>query len=98
MIIIRFVLTLSILLPTLAVYAHELSRHDHKGCEDKTVHFHKKEEPCFLDDFILKQTFNYSENNYRILTLKFKREPFKSKFIYQKENLLYFLRRGPPLN
>ena len=94
--ILRFILTLSIFLPTLVVYAHELSHHDHQECEDTTVHFHQKEEPCFLDDFVASNTFlvTNDEEKSLIATTPIKAMTYETP--YNNTSLFFRLLRGPP--
>ena len=94
----RLIFTLSIFLPTLAVYVHELSHHEHQQCEDTTVHFHDYDEDCCLDNFILNKTYSSSANNYESLVFLFNSEIFEIEFLNQKKNLLNFFTRGPPSN
>ena len=60
--LLRLILTLTIFLPTLAVYAHELSHHQHQDCENTVVHLHEYENDCYLDDFISNKIYTYSTN------------------------------------
>ena len=83
----RLIFTLSIFLPTLAVYVHELSHHEHQQCEDTTVHFHDYDEDCCLDNFILNKTYSSSANNYKSLVFLFNSEIFEIEFLNQKKNL-----------
>jgi hypothetical protein len=94
--ILRFVLTLSIFLPTLAVYEHELSHHEHQECEETTVHFHQKEEPCLLDDFVASNTFfiTNDEEQSLIATPLIKAITYETP--YNKTSLFFRLLRGPP--
>ena len=94
----RLIFTLSIFLPTLAVYVHELSHHEHQQCEVTTVHFHDYDEDCCLDNFILNKTYSSSANNYESLVFLFNSEIFEIEFLNQKKNLLNFFKRGPPSN
>ena len=94
--ILRFILTLSIFLPTLAVYAHELSNHEHQECEEITVHFHQKEEPCFIDDFVASKTFLITNDEEQSLIAT---PPIKAKTYekpYNNNSLFFRLLRGPP--
>ena len=94
----RLIFTLSIFLPTLAVYVHELSHHEHQQCEDTTVHFHDYDEYCCLDYFIANKIYSSSTNNYSSLVFLFNSEIFENEFLRQKKFLLSFFRRGPPSN
>ena len=96
--ILRFILTLTIFLPTLAVYAHELSHHDHQDCENTAVHFHEYENDCYLDDFIANKFYSYSSNIYESLVFLFNSEIFEIEVLNQKRILLDFFKRGPPFN
>ena len=60
--LLRLIFTLSIFLPTLAIYAHELSHHEHQECDETVVHFHQEEDHCFLDDFVFSNT-SYVQNH-----------------------------------
>jgi|TARA_A100001011_G_C14250773_1_gene817735 hypothetical protein len=94
--ILRFVLTISIFLPTLAAYAHELSHDEHQQCEETTVHFHQKEETCFLDDFIASNTFliTKDEEQSLIATPPIKAITYEKPYNYT--SLFFRLSRGPP--
>ena len=94
--ILRFILTFSIFLPTFAVYAHELSHHKHQQCEETTVHFHQKEVPCFLDDFVASNTFLITNNEEQslIATPLIKTESYETP--YKNTSLFFRLLRGPP--
>ena len=94
----RLIFTLSIFLPTLAVYAHELSHHEHQLCEDTTVHFHDYDEDCCLDNFISNKIYSSSTNNYKSLVFLFNSEIFEIEVLNQKKFLLNFFKRGPPSN
>ena len=96
--LLRLIFTLSIFLPTLAVYVHELSHHEHQQCEETTIHFHDYDEDCCLDNFILNKTYSSSANNYESLVFLFNSEIFEIEFLNQKKNLLNFFKRGPPSN
>lgn len=96
--ILRFVLTLSIFLPTLAVYAHELSHHEHQECEKSSVHFHEHKENCCLDNFLVIKIYSLSLKNYKSLVLLFNLEIFEIESLNQKEFLINFFKRGPPSN
>lgn len=96
--LLRFIFTLSIFLPTLAVYAHELSNHEHQKCENTDLHFHEYEDDCFLDDFIANKIYNSSENSYESLVFLFNLEIFEIEVLNQKKILLGFFKRGPPSN
>ncbi len=94
----RIIFSVSIFLPTLAVYAHELSHQEHQKCEKTTVHFHEHIENCCLDNFTLIKTYSFSAKYYKSLILLFNLELFVIKFLNQKEFLINFFKRGPPSN
>ena len=96
--LLRFVLTLTIFLPTLAVYAHELSHHEHQNCENTAVHFHEYENDCYLDEFIANKIYSFSVSSYESLVFLFNSEIFETGVLKQKRILLNFLNRGPPSN
>ena len=96
--LLRFILTLTIFLPTLAVYAHELSHHEHQDCENTVVHFHEYENDCYLDDFISNKIHTYSTNIYESLVFLFNSEIIEIGVLKQKRILLDFFKRGPPSN
>ena len=96
--LLRFILTLTIFLPTLAIYAHELSHHEHQDCENTAVHFHEYENDCYLDDFIANKIYSYSSNIYESLVFLFNSEIFEIEVLNQKRILLDFFKRGPPSN
>ena len=95
--LIRFIFTLSIFLPILVVYAHELSHHEHQECENTTLHFHDYEDDCCLDDFIATKIYSLSVNKYEYLVLIFNYETFEIEVLNPKKILLDFFKRGPPL-
>ncbi len=80
----------------MAVYAHELSDHEHQECEEITVHFHQKEESCFLDDFVASNTFliTIAEEQPLIATPPFKAINYET--FHNNTSLLFRLLRGPP--
>ena len=94
----RIIFSVSIFLPTLAVYAHELSHHDHQMCEETTIHFHEHKENCCLDNFIVIKIYSLSVKNYKSLVLLFNLEIFEIESLNQKEFLINFFKRGPPSN
>ena len=94
----RLIFILSIFLPTLAVYIHEFSNHEHQDCQESTVHFHKFEEDCSLDNFISNKVYSLSANNYKSLIFLFNSVIFEIEAINKYEYLLNFFKRGPPLN
>lgn len=96
--LLRLIFTLSIFLPTLAVYVHELSHHEHQQCEETTIHFHDYDEDCCLDNFISNKIYSSSTNNYKSLVFLFNLEIFEIEVLNQKKNLLNFFKRGPPSN
>ena len=96
--LLRFVLTFTIFLPTLAVYAHELSHHEHQNCENTAVHFHEYENDCYLDDFIANKIYSSSISSYESLVFLFNSEIIEIGVLKQKRILLDFFKRGPPSN
>ena len=96
--LLRFVLTFTIFLPTLAVYAHELSHHEHQNCENTAVHFHEYENDCYLDDFIANKIYSSSVSSYESLVFLFNSEIIEIGVLKQKRILLDFFKRGPPSN
>jgi hypothetical protein len=95
--LLRFFLTLSIFLPTLAVYAHELSHHAHEECEETTVHFHQKEESCFLDDFVGSNTLLLTNTAEQSLLTYPRVQSLTSETAYDNTSLFFRFLRGPPL-
>ena len=93
----RIIFSVSIFLPTLAVYTHELSHHEHHKCEETTLHFHEYKENCCLDNFIVIKNYSLSVKNYESLVLLFNLEIFEIESLNQKRFLLNFFKRGPPL-
>ena len=98
MLLYRIIFSVSIFLPTLAVYAHELSHHEHLKCNDTTVHFHEYKENCCLDNFIVIENYSFSVKNYKSLVFIFNLEIFEIEFLNKKGFLLNFFKRGPPSN
>ena len=96
--LLRFIFTLSIFLPTMVIYAHELSHHEHQECENTALHLHESEDDCFLDDFIANKIYNSFENNYKSLVFLYNSEIFEIEILVQNKILLDFFKRGPPLN
>jgi hypothetical protein len=96
--LIRFIFTLSIFLPTFVVYTHELSHHEHQECENLNLHFHDYEDECCLDDFIATKIYSSSANNYEYLAFIFNLEIFEIEVLNPKKILLDFFKRGPPSN
>jgi hypothetical protein len=96
--LLRLILTLTIFLPTLAVYAHELSHHQHQDCENTVVHLHEYENDCYLDDFISNKIYTYSTNIYESLVFLFDSEIFVIEVLNLKRIQLDFFKRGPPSN
>jgi hypothetical protein len=97
-VLLRFIFTLSIFLPTLAVYAHELSHHEHQECENTAVHFHEYEDDCCLDDFLATKIYSSPADSYQSLVFLFNSEIFEIEVLNQKRILLDFFKRGPPSN
>ena len=96
--LLRLIFTLSIFLPTLSVYVHEISQHEHENCVETVMHFHEKNEDCALDNFISTKAYNSSANNFKTLVFLFKIEIFEINVLNHKKVLLNFFRRGPPSN
>jgi hypothetical protein len=96
--LLRLIFTFSIFLPTLAVYVHELSHHEHQQCEETTIHFHDYDEDCCLDNFISNKIYSSSTNNYKSLVFLFNSEIFEVEVLNQNRILLGFFKRGPPSN
>ena len=96
--LLRLIFTFSIFLPTLAVYVHELSHHEHQQCEETTIHFHDYDEDCCLDNFISNKIYSSSTNNYKSLVFLFNAEIFEVEVLNQNRLLLGFFKRGPPSN
>ena len=94
----RLIFILSIFLPTLAVYIHEFSNHEHQDCQESTVHFHDYEEVCCLDNFISNKIYDLQISNYKSLVFLFNSEIFKIEILNQKRFLFNFFKRGPPSN
>ena len=95
--ILRFVLTLSIFLPTLAVYAHELSHHEHQECEKSSVHFHDFKENCCLDNFIVINTYSFHVKNYKSSVFLFSSIIFEIEVSNKNEYQINSFNKGPPL-
>jgi len=94
--LLRFIFTLSIFLPTLAVYAHELSHHEHEECEETVVHFHQKEDHCFLDDFVFSNTFHVQNHKVKLLSPSPLIAYSSYNALYNNFDLHFRFLRGPP--
>ena len=94
--LLRLIFTLSIFLPTLAVYAHELSSHEHEECEEHFVHFHENNEECFLDNFLSTKIYNSSLNYFKALVFLFSTEIFEINVSNLKKIHFNLFQRGPP--
>ena len=94
--LLRLIFTLSIFLPTLAVYAHELSHHEHKECEGTVVHFHQKEDHCYLDDFVFNNTFIVQNQEVKLLSPSSLVTYSSYKALYNNSDLHFRFLRGPP--
>jgi hypothetical protein len=94
--LLRLIFTLSIFLPTLAVYAHELSHHEHEECEETVVHFHQKEDHCFLDDFVFSNTFHVQNYEVKLLSPSSIIAFSSYNALYNNTDLLFRFLRGPP--
>ena len=92
----RFFFTLSIFLPTLAVYAHEFSHHEHEECEETAVHFHQKEESCFLDDFVCNNPLFIPSNETKYFGHIDLSEISSYDTLYNNSDLRFRFLRGPP--
>ena len=79
----------------MAVYAHELSHHEHQDCENTVVHFHEYENDCYLDDFISNKIHTYSTNIYESLVFLFDSEIFVIEVLNLKRILLIFSKEVP---
>ena len=91
----RIIFSVSIFLPTLAVYAHELSHHEHQKCNDTTVHFHEYKENCCLDNFIVIKNYSFSVKNYKSLVFIFNLEIFEIKWKSPMSRLPSFCSLSP---
>ncbi|MGB0373504.1 MAG: hypothetical protein ACPGCZ_01115 [Flavobacteriaceae bacterium] len=94
--LLRLIFTLSIFLPTLAVYAHELSHHEHEECEGTVVHFHQKEDHCYLDDFVFNNTFIVQNQEVKLLSPSSLVTYSSYKALYNNSDLHFRFLRGPP--
>jgi hypothetical protein len=94
--LLRLIFTLSIFLPTLAVYVHELSFHEHEQCEETAVHFHQIEDPCFLDDFVFSSTFLVQNHESKWLNYSPLTEYISYNALYNNSHLHFRFLRGPP--
>lgn len=96
MVLLRFLLALSLFMPSLAVYAHELSHHDHEVCEETSIHFHEKEEQCFADDFVLKPTYFVQALLTNKVFFGHVKEVIGISIYPPKYDLSHIFYRGPP--
>ena len=94
--LLRLIFTLSIFLPTLAIYIHELSHHEHEECEETVVHFHEKNEDCVLDYFISNKVYISSASNLKTLVFLFSTEIFEINVLTLKKLTLISLVEDPP--
>jgi hypothetical protein len=94
--LLRLIFTLSIFLPTLAVYAHELTNHEHEKCEKTVVHFHQKEDHCFLDDFVFGNPFHFQKQEVKWLSPSPLTEYSSYNTLYNNSDLYFRFLRGPP--
>ena len=94
--LLRLIFTLSIFLPTLAFYIHELTHHEHEECVETVVHFHEKNEDCVLDYFISNKVYISSASHLKTLVFLFNIEIFKIDVL--ELNKIHFnpFQRGPP--
>jgi ribonuclease HIII len=95
---IRLIFTISIFLPTLAVYVHEFSHHEHQACQDSIIDFHEYEEVCCLDNFIFNKIYSSYQNDHKFLVFLFNSKIFEIEVLNQNKILLDFFNRGPPSN
>ena len=97
--LLRLIFTLSIFMPTLAIYIHELSHHEHEECEETAVHFHEKNEDCVLDYFISNKVYISSASNLKTLVFLFSTEIFEiNVFNHEKIDFNFFSRAPPQTN
>ncbi len=94
--LLRLIFTLCIFLPTLAIYIHEISHHEHEECEETVIHFHEKKEDCVLDFFISNKVYISSESHLKTLVFLFSTEIFEINVLNLKKIHFNFFRRGPP--
>jgi hypothetical protein len=94
--LLRLIFTLSIFLPTLAIYAHELFHHEHEECEETVVHFHQKEDHCFLDDFVFSNTFQVQNQEVKLLSPSPLIAYSLYNALYNNFDLHFRFLRGPP--
>ena len=94
--LLRLIFTLIIFLPTLAIYIHELSHHEHEECEETVVHFHEKNEDCVLDYFISNKVYISSASNLKNLVFLSSTEIFEINVLVLKKIDFSFFSRGPP--
>ncbi|MDG1823547.1 MAG: hypothetical protein P8H45_01455 [Flavobacteriaceae bacterium] len=92
----RLIFTLSIFLPTLVVYAHELSHHEHEECEETAVHFHHKEDSCFLDDFVFSNNFLVQNHEVKLLSHSTLIAYSSYNPFFNNSDLHFRFLRGPP--
>ena len=96
--IIRHIFILCIFLPSLAVYVHEFSNHEHEYCQESTIHLHEYEEVCCLDNFVSNKIYSLYINSNKSLVFLFNSEISGIEVLNQKSFLLNFFKRGPPSN
>ena len=94
--LLRLIFTLSIFLPTLAIYIHELSHHEHEECEETVVHFHEKNEDCVLDYFISNKVYISSTQEVKFLSPSSLVTYSSYKALYNNSDLHFRFLRGPP--
>ena len=94
--LLRLIFTLSIFLPTLAVYAHELSHHGHEKCQETVVHFHQKEAHCFLDDFVFSNSFHVQNHEVKLFSPSPLIAYSSYNPLYNNFDLHFRFLRGPP--
>lgn len=96
MVLLRFLFTLSIFLPSLIVYAHEFSHHEHQVCEETSTHFHDIEDHCPVDDFILKTSFLAYFPYKQLNVIPQQNQIFNAHFFHNKHDVNQIYYRGPP--
>jgi len=96
LIFIRFFLALTIFLPSLFVYAHELANHDHIECEETKIHFHQTEEPCSGDDFVLQNNFFVAKISFVTAIFSNEEKEYHLNSHLKRNDLNGHYLRGPP--
>lgn len=96
MVLLRIFFTLTIFLPSLLVYAHELSHHEHEVCEETNTHFHHVEEPCPVDDFVLKTSYIAHFPSTKLALPFHYNQVLYPSFFVEKHDINQIFYRGPP--